>query len=155
MPSWKSATVLAAGIAVAACATLARKPLPPTIELERVRVTQFLPGDARIRFALKVHNPNAYDLVVGALDATVVIEGERFATGTLVSATTLAATGDSRVEIEVRSDLAAMAAALDRISRAKRARYEVTGSALVQGGIYLRFARMGELPVGELMGTRP
>lgn len=154
MTSSRLAAVFAA-VAVASCALVTPRPLPPAIELERARVTHFLPGDTRIRFVLNVRNPNAYDLFVDALEATVVIEGEKFATGTLASPATLVAAGDTRVEIEVRTDLNAMAIALDRASRAKRARYEVTGSAVVQGGLTLRFARAGELPMGELIGGRP
>jgi LEA14-like dessication related protein len=146
--------VAAALLLVAGCAALAPRPLPPKVELAGLRITRLAPADTRIRIALDVQNPNAYALAVSALDATVTVEGERFATATLASPVTLAAAADTRVELEARTDFAAVAAVADRLARERRARYEVAGSAVVQDGLKLPFAKRGELPVGDLLGAR-
>jgi LEA14-like dessication related protein len=146
--------VAAALLLGAGCAALAPRPLPPKVELAGLRVTRLAPADTRIRIALDVQNPNAYALAVSALDATVTVEGERFATATLASPITLAATADTRVELEARTDFAAVAAVADRVARERKARYEVAGSAVVQDGLRLPFAKRGELPVGDLLGAR-
>jgi LEA14-like dessication related protein len=146
--------VAAALLLGAGCAALAPRPLPPKVELAGLRVTRLAPADTRIRIALDVQNPNAYALAVSALDATVTVEGERFATATLASPVTLAATADTRVELEARTDFAAVAAVADRVARERKARYEVAGSAVVQDGLRLPFAKRGELPVGDLLGAR-
>jgi LEA14-like dessication related protein len=146
--------VVAALLLVAGCAALAPRPLPPKVELAGLRVTRLAPADTRIRIALDVQNPNAYALAVSALDATVTVEGERLAIATLASPVTLAATADTRVELEARTDFAAVAAVADRVARERKARYEVAGSAVVQDGLRLPFAKRGELPVGDLLGAR-
>jgi LEA14-like dessication related protein len=147
-------TALLAALLVAGCAALAPKPLPPEVELAGVRVSRLSPADTRIRVLLDVRNPNEYALGLSALDATVAIEGERFATATLPSPVTLAAATDTRVELEARTDFAAVAAAADRLARERKARYEVAGTAVVQDGLRLPFAKRGELAVGDLLGPR-
>jgi LEA14-like dessication related protein len=152
----RSSVLAAASLAlvamVAGCAALAPKPLPPTVELAGLRVTRLAPADTRLRVALTVRNPNAYALGLSALDATMTIEGERFATGALVAPVTVAASGEARVELDVRTDLFAVAVVTDRVSKERKARYELTGSAVVQDGMRLPFTRRGELPVADLLG---
>ena len=149
-----AAAWLALGVALAGCAALAPKPLPPKVELDGLRVTRLAPADTRLKVALRVLNPNAYALTVSALDATMTIEGQRFATGTLATPVTLEASAETRIELDVRADLLAVAAVADRVSKERKARYEVTGSAVVQEGRRLPFAKRGELPVGDLLGFR-
>ena len=139
---------------VAACATLGPRPLPPQVMLDGVRVTRLTLLDTRLSVALIVHNPNAYDLVVSELEATVAVEDERLLTGTLLAPATLTAVGDTRVEIEARTDFGAIVAALDRLTRQRSVRYELTGSAVVQDGLRLPFSRRGELPAGDLLGQK-
>jgi hypothetical protein len=67
---------------------------------------------------------------------------------------TLEASAETRIELDVRADLLAVAAVADRVSKERKARYEVTGSAVVQEGRRLPFAKRGELPVGDLLGFR-
>ena len=136
------------------CAAIAPKPLPPTVQLESLRVTRLAPADTRLRVALRVRNPNAYALGLSALEATMVIEGERFATGALVEPVTIAASDEARVELEVRTDFGAVATVADRVTKERRARYEMTGTAIVQDGMRLPFAKRGELPVGDLPGFK-
>ena len=103
---------------------------------------------------LAVHNPNAYDLAVNALDCDLSLEGEPVITGSLKAPTVLAAGMATRVEIEARTTLGAVAAALDRIARRDTVHYDVTGTAVVQDGLRLPFARSGELPAGDLLGGK-
>lgn len=122
--------------------------------LEAVRVIRLTAADARFALALAVHNPNAYDLAVNALDARLAVEGEEFLAASLAAPTVLAAGTATRVEVEARTTLGAVAAALDRLSRQPVVRYEITGTAVVQDGMRLPFARSGELPVANLLGQR-
>jgi len=141
-------------LGAAACAALPQRLLSPSVENAQVRVARLAPGDTRVRLVLTVHNPNPVDLVVDALEATVVVEGGQLATGTLAAPATLRAGVESRVEIDARADAAAVVGAIERVAREGRARYEVSGVAYVQGA---RFAlvRRGELPVGGFTGLRP
>jgi LEA14-like dessication related protein len=139
---------------LAGCAAIAPKPLPPTVQLESLRVTRLAPADTRLRVALRVRNPNAYALGLSSLEATMSIEGERFAAGGLVEPVTIAAAAETRVELEVRTDFGAVAAVADRVTKERRARYEMNGTAIVQDGMRLPFAKRGELPVGDLLGFK-
>jgi len=139
---------------LAGCAALVPQPLPPTVTLDRVRVTRFAPNDTRLIVALVVHNPNGYELAVSALDAMLALDGEPVLTGSLVAPATLAASADTRIEVEARTGFAAIAAVLDRLARQRSVRYEVTGSAVVQQGLRLPFRKGGELPAGAFLGPR-
>jgi LEA14-like dessication related protein len=136
---------------LAGCATLAPRPLPAGVALEGVRVTRLTPQDTRLTVTLVVSNPNPYDLAVSALDASVAVDGEPLLTGTLLQPVQLAAGGDTRVQIEARTGFAAILGALDRFTRQRSVRYEVTGSAVVQDGWRLPFRRSGELPGADLL----
>jgi LEA14-like dessication related protein len=153
-PSVRAAVLLVLLAMLAGCAALAPKPLPPSVELAGLRVTRLAPTDTRLRVALTVRNPNPYALGLSALEATMTIEGERFATSALVAPVTVAASGEARVELDVRTDFGAVAAVADRMAKERRARYEMTGSAVVQDGMRLPFTRRGELPVGDLLGFK-
>ncbi len=137
---------------VAGCAALPQKPLPPRVALEAVRATRITAADARFTVTLAVHNPNAYDLAVNALDVELALEGEPLFAGALTAPTVLAAGAATRVEVEARTTLGAVALALDRLARRTTVRYDVTGIAVVQDGLRLPFARSGELPAGLLLG---
>ncbi len=139
---------------LAGCAPLGQRPVPPSVTLEAVRVTRLAPTDARFTVTLAVHNPNAYDLAVNALDARLAVEGQPLLDGRLAAPATLAGGATSRIDIEARTTLAAVAAALERASRRPTVRYDVTGTAVVQDGMRLPFARSGELPVGDFPGGR-
>ena len=139
---------------VAGCAALPQKPLPPRVTLTSVRVTRFTVADARVVVGLAVDNPNAYDLAVDALDASLAVEGEPLLAASLVSPVTLAAGTATRIDVEARTTLGAVAAALDRISRRDTVRYDLTGTAIVQDGLRLPFARSAEIPTGDLLGQK-
>jgi hypothetical protein len=88
---------------------------------------------------------------VSALEASVAVDGEPLFTGTLLQPVQLAAGGDTRVEIEARTGFAAILGAIDRFTRQRSVRYEVTGSAVVQDGWRLPLRRSGELPGADLL----
>jgi LEA14-like dessication related protein len=148
-------TLAAAAALGAGCAALAPKLLPPTVAVEGVRVTRLQPGDTRLRVVLDVDNPNAQALLVSALDVALKVEGEPLATAILPAPVTLAATAATKVEIEARTGFVALAAVAERVSRGHRARYEVSGTAVVGDGVALPFTRRGELPLGDLLGKAP
>jgi LEA14-like dessication related protein len=148
---WVGAALIAL---VTGCAAPPQKPLPPQVALGAVRVTRLTAADARFALTLAVHNPNAYDLAVNALDCDLSLEGEPVITGSLKAPTVLAAGVATRVEIEARTTLGAVAAALDRIARRDTVHYDVKGTAVVQDGLRLPFARSGELPAGDLLGGK-
>ena len=146
--------LVALALLVAGCAQLAPKPLPPRVALDTVRIIRFTGSEARFLLKLIVQNPNPFELAVTAFDATLAVEGEAVLTGALVAPVVLAAGLATPIEVEARAGLRAVTGVLDRFSRQRAVRYEVTGSAVVQDGWRLPFSKAGELPVGELLGPK-
>ena len=138
----------------AACATLAPCPLPPAVALASVRVVRLTPVEAQLSLVLAVQNPNPYDLAMSALEANLAVDGTALVRATLAAPVVLAAGAQTRVEIDARAGIAAALATLDRIARQPAVGYEVTGTAVVQDGWRLPFARRGELPVGAFLGQK-
>jgi LEA14-like dessication related protein len=119
-----------------------------------MRVTRLTVFDTRMAFTLSVHNPNAYDLPVTALEATLAVESDRLLNGSLSAPVNLVAGVDTPVEIEARTDYLAILAAIDRVTRQRTVRYEVNGSATLRDGVQLPFTRRGELPLADLQGFK-
>lgn len=153
--AWLTTRIVVAVFIAAACATVQPKPLPPRVELESVRITTLRAPDARFVVTLAVENPNALDLALDALDATLVVEGERVVAGSLAAPVVLAANGWTRVQIDTRMRLEAALIALDRFARLPKVRYEIAGTAVVEGGIVLPFARSGVVSPADLIAPTP
>ena len=134
------------------CSALLPKPLPPRAPLEAVRFTRFTAADARFTLSLVLDNPNSFDLAVSSFDVRLLVEGEPLASGALAAPAVFAAQSPTRVEVEARAAPAALASVLERFSRQRSIRYDVTGSAVVQDGWELPFARSGEFSVASLLG---
>ena len=143
---------LVACLALAACASLVQRPLPPRVQVDGVSTIIGTAGDTRFRVRLNVTNPNAYDVAIRSIDATLLVEDQAIASATLADAVVLKAAADTKVDVEARPDFTALAAAFDRIMRRLAVRYEVTGHAVVQDSTRLTFAKRGELPITEFLG---
>ena len=73
--------------------------------LEAVRATRITAADARFAVTLAVHNPNAYDLAVNALDVELALEGEPLFAGALTAPTvTRGVAPTTRVEVAGADD---------------------------------------------------
>jgi len=147
----RGSLIVLAALSLAGCASVAQRPLPPDVRLDSVRVSKVSAGDTRLAFRLAVKNPNGYDLVVNELDYAIAVEALPLARGALDTRTVLPAGAETSVELELRTDLVSLSSVLDRVSRARSVHYEATGSALVQDGTRLPFAKRGEIDVGKLL----
>jgi LEA14-like dessication related protein len=147
--------IVGCALVLAACAALAPRPLPPRIEFVGVRIARLQLTDVRLRVALDVHNPNAYELSVASIDAEITVNGVRLAAASLPSSLALPAAATSRVELDLRTGVDKLVGVLDRLPASGPVPYEITGIAVVQDGVRLPFRRRGELPVAEwLPGAR-
>ena len=100
---------------------------------------------------LNVQNPNAFAVPVQNLDAEIAIEGLRTASARLPAPVVLAASGDTRVELEASADAALITPLLARILRSGRVAYVIAGTAVLGDGRQLKYRREGEL-TGDLLG---
>ena len=148
--------VVAGAIVLAGCASLGPRPLPPKVYVDSVQTVVGSNGDTRFRVRLDVNNPNAYDVAVSAIEATVRIEDQAIATANLPQPVVLKASAESKLDIEARPDFNALAKAFDRMLRRLAIAYEVTGFAVIDarqsGDMRIPFGKRGELPLSDFLG---
>jgi hypothetical protein len=88
------------------------------------------------------------------MDITLAVEDVPLISAALSAPTVLVANANTRVDIDARTSLPAVVAVLERTAGLPRFRYEMTGAAVLDGGVRLPFRRTGELPAFDLAGGR-
>jgi len=143
-------------LVLAACASLAPRPLPPMVQVDGVQTFVGDAGDTRFRVRLTVTNPNAYDVAVSAIEATMRVEDQPIATANLPGAVVLKASADTKVDVEARPDFNALSKAFNRMLQRLAVAYEVTGFVLIDargsGDMRIPFQRRGELALSDFIG---
>jgi len=154
------AALAAAAALLAACATVPRLEAPK-VSVERVRVDRWTGVDAQFTVILNVANPNDREIVIDAIDADVRIEDVAVGMAHLAAPVRLPARGETSASLTARAGLAgALRAAAEIARRAEAAggtlaplRYAVTGTAMIDGGRTIPFARSGEIAWPRSAGT--
>ncbi len=147
------AVLAAAAALLAACATVPRLEAPK-VSVERVRVDRWTGVDAQFTVVVIVTNPNDRDIAIDAIDADVRIEDVAVGAAHLAAPVRLPARGETSASLTARAGLAgALRAAAEIARRAEAAggalapvRYAVSGTATIDGGRTIPFARAGEIP---------
>ena len=126
----------------------------PRVAVNSLRLDRITGSEARFDVMLSLTNPNARELVVEAIDASVTIDDVPVGSATLKSPLRLPASGDATATLQARAGLAAvLRLAADFAQRAQeqkgkgqptQVRYAVSGNATVQGGYTIPFSRSGE-----------
>jgi LEA14-like dessication related protein len=129
----------AALTSLAACATMAAKPIAPDVSLQSIDSMVATPDGARARLTLRVRNPNDFDVAVKALDYRLVVDGDNASSGAVAQPVTLPAGATTPVAIDVRIDLRVMGRALDHAFRTGRLPYKVSGTLTTADGLWLPF----------------
>jgi hypothetical protein len=106
---------------------------------------------------LNLRNPNAREIAVDAIDASVTVDDVPLGTATLKVPLRLPANGDATATLQARAGLAAaLRIAADFAQRAQeqkgtgqpaRLRYAVSGTATLEGGWSIPFSRSAEFVV--------
>lgn len=135
--------LLLAVLLLTGCASLGLRPKAPDVALESITAAAIGPGGARARIRLAASNPNPYDLGVASLDYMITLDGRSVGGGTLVQPVTLVAAAITPVDLDVRVDLIALGAAIERASRRGNIPYEVSGDMVLLDGTRLPFRRNG------------
>ncbi len=145
-------------LVLAACASVPRLEAPKVVATE-LRVDRLTGVEALFTVTLTLANPNDRDIQVDAIDAAVRIEDVPVGVARLAAPVRLAARGEAPVALAVRAGIAdallAAAAVARRVERAgataPTARYAVTGTAVLDGGLSLPFSRSGEFALPARM----
>jgi len=115
---WRRLVVVALGLVVAGCSLLRLEGAePPKVTLASLTPVTLSLFEQRFDVGLRLQNPNAFGLPIQALDYTLAINGEAFASGTSRTDLQLPAYGEKVVTVTVTSDLLSN---LDQIRRWQR-----------------------------------
>jgi LEA14-like dessication related protein len=113
--------------ALASCSAMLPKLEPPKVDLVGVTIEGGNFKAERLGFTLEVMNPNNRSLAVERIDYVLTLSGVDFGTGTSAEPFTLAALGQTEVQLEVTADLAkAMQAVLSHLGE-PTLDYQVSG----------------------------
>ena len=99
------AAALGAALLSASCA-LAPKLEAPQLSIADVQVQSSDLWEQHLKVRLHVHNPNDRSLPIKALEYTVEVEGQQFASGASAAAFTVPPLGDSEFDMNVTTNLA-------------------------------------------------
>jgi LEA14-like dessication related protein len=147
-----------AGAACTSITSIPTKPDPPTVTLERVRIVNIADGKASISLALRLANPNRFDLLVESVEYEITLDGRQAASGRTARMNALPAQGEATVELAGRVDVAAVATALMALGSQVPVEYAFKGTVTLRDGSVLALSRKGDIPVARfdrLYGSRP
>jgi LEA14-like dessication related protein len=149
--------VLIGVAALTACADSPRLDAPK-VAVDSVRLERITGTEASFLVTLNLTNPNAREMAVDAIEASVTVEDVPLGSATLKSPLRLPANGEAMAALQAKSGLAAVLRVGAEIAqRAQeqrgsgqptRIRYAVTGTATLEGGWAIPFSRAGDFRIG-------
>jgi LEA14-like dessication related protein len=152
------AVVVVLGVALLASCVTAPRLVAPRVAVDSVRLDRIAGGEARFDVLLSLTNPNARELAVETINASVTVDDVPVGTATLKEPLRLPANGDATATLQARAGVAAVLRLVaDFAQRAQeqkqtglptQVRYSVSGNATVQGGYSIPFSRSGEFRIG-------
>lgn len=96
---------LVLALAAAGCAGLYRYADPPRVALAGIRLLDLTLFEQRYLLALRIQNPNRFELPIEGMSYTLDVNGSEFAHGVNNRKTTIPAFGEQLLEVSVVTDL--------------------------------------------------
>ena len=157
----RRALSLLACLALGACATTGRLE-PPRITVTDVTVDYFTSADAKFTVQVTLANPNDREVAVDAIVAELRIEDVPVGTARLAAPVRMPARGEATASVVAAADLVSSLRASAQIARrlgqdksgSPAVRYAVSGTASLEGGIVVPFARTGEFRLAVTAPSR-
>jgi hypothetical protein len=157
MKRLRPVVVIVGAMLLVSCAAAPRI-APPRVAVEAVRLDRITGTEARFDVILHLDNPNAREIAVDAIDASVSIDDVPVGTATLKGPLRLPPHGDAKATLQARAGLAAvLSLAADFAQRAQdrkgtgqptQVRYAVSGNATLEDGTTIPFSRAGDFRIG-------
>lgn len=118
---------------LSACANLVSKPIKPTIELVNVKPLNINMSEQKLRFTLKVINPNSFDLPVEAINFVARFNDTNIANGKSNQSVTIPANSEAILSLDVTAGLNRLASTLHTMLQGKDPNldYELKGTVQV------------------------
>lgn len=121
-------------IAISACSTLTTKPLKPTIELVSVVPLNISLSQQQLRFALKVINPNSFQLPVESVNFIARFNNADIASGKSNHSTVIPANGAALLTLDVTAGIDRLMTTLQTLLQGQTLdmNYELVGSVKIE-----------------------
>lgn len=121
-------------LALGACSTITTKPLKPTIELVSVVPLNINLSEQQLRFALKVTNPNSFDLPVESVNFIARFNDADIASGKSNHSTVIPANGDALLTLDVTAGIDRLMNTLQTLLQGEtlNLNYELAGSVQIE-----------------------
>lgn len=121
-------------IATSACSTITTKPLKPTIELVSVEPLNISLSQQQLRFALKVINPNNFQLPIESVNFIARFNDADIASGKSNHSTVIPANGEGILTLDVTAGIDRLMTTLQTLLKGQtlNMNYELDGSVQIE-----------------------
>ncbi len=119
---------------ITACSILPAKPVKPEIELVDVRPLNVSLTEQKLRFTLKVSNPNNFELPVESIDFVARFNGSDIANGKSKQAVSIPANSDGELTLDVTAGLDRLVSTLKTLLEGQSLNldYELAGTVRIE-----------------------
>ncbi|MFT3736364.1 MAG: LEA type 2 family protein [Rhodocyclaceae bacterium] len=140
-------------LSLAGCSSLRWQ--KPQIALDSARVAGGNLQDTRVQLTLRINNPNAREVIVDSVRFDVLVAGEKIGTGQRVEPVTIAAKGETRVELDTRFRTLELLQLMRQAMQVDGTlAYSVVGEAEVRDFGRQTFNQPGSLAVPRLLQSK-
>ena len=121
-------------VTVGACSSIPKKAVKPTIELVSVLPQNISLSEQKLRFKLRITNPNSFELPVESVDFVARFNDTDIASGKSHRSTIIPALGDALLTLDVTASIDRLTSTLQTLLEGKtlNLNYEVTGSVKIE-----------------------
>ena len=118
---------------LSACASVVTKPVKPVIKLVSVKPLNISVTEQKLRFELKVINPNAFDMPVESVDFVARLNDTNIANGKSNQSVVIGANSEARLSLDVTASLGRLSNTLSSFVNGKSLNldYELSGTVKV------------------------
>jgi len=119
---------------ISACSMVPTKPVKPEIELVDVRPLNVSLTEQKLRFTLKVINPNNFELPVESIDFIARFNGSDIANGKSKQAVSIPANSDGELTLDVTAGLDRLVSTLKTLLEGQSLNldYELAGTVKIE-----------------------
>jgi len=116
-----------------ACSSLTKKPQKPSVELVQVKPLNISMAEQKLRFVLKVTNPNSFDMPVETIDFIARFNDTQIASGKSNQSVTIKANSDALLSLDVTAGLNRLVSTLQTLIEGESLNldYELSGKVEV------------------------
>lgn len=141
-------------VVISACSSIPKKAVKPSIELVSVLPLNISLSEQKLRFELKVSNPNSFELPVESLDFVARFNDTDIASGKSNQSTVIPALGDALLTLDVTAGIDRLASTLQTLLEGKtlNLNYELTGSVKIENwSTPIPFNVVGEMDAAKAL----